>query len=414
MSDKYRIFPVATKQERAELRASIEAVGLRNSIVLDEYGQVIDGHERRDVCTELGIDWMAGADVRIGLSDDEKKALAIDLNLWRRPMQLPRRVRNKLIEIYLVANPELSETTVAELFGVSQPTINRRRKELIQMNKLPPAVSTVGKDGVRRKIGKRKGARLIVKSQREFESLTPDLEEMKDDLQGIIRRPKRFASEARRKRRLREIEDVKNLPPNISIRNSDWRKLKIKQQSVDLLLTDVVWSKEHYQDWAELGVQAKKWLKADGLFASYIGTSRLSEFCQAIGESLSYLTTIAIVFKAGSKDYKTGHIERWRPVPIFSPNPDRQYYFDDVIYNPGIEKDYGDWQQSLPVARQLVLKLSDPENLIVDTHLGTGTNAVAVSQVGEGRQFVGCDIDADMVRIARHRVATEGIEEMAS
>lgn len=85
MSDIFQIFPRATCQERAELRSSIQAVGLRNPVVVDEHGSVIDGHERRDICTELGIDWLAGADVRIGLIVVQKKALAIELNPWRRP-----------------------------------------------------------------------------------------------------------------------------------------------------------------------------------------------------------------------------------------------------------------------------------------------------------------------------------------
>lgn len=408
--EPFRIFPHATKQERADLRASIEAVGLRNSVVIDEDGNVIDGHERRDACIEIGIDWMTGADVRIGLTEDKKKALAIDLNLWRRPMHLPRSKRNELIDVYLVANPHLSEPVVADLFGVSQPTVNRRKKRLIQMNKLPTSDSTIGKDGVRRKVGERSGARLIVKTRREFEGIMPDLHEMKDDLNGLIRRPKRFSAEARRKRRLREITKVKDLPSDITIQHCNWRDLEIQPHSVDLVLTDVLWHRGQRNEWADLAERALEWLKPDGLFASYIGTTAFLDFAGAVGQHLHYLTTIAVLFNQGRRDFKTGRIERWRPVPVFSPTSNRRIYCDDVLY-ADVEKDYGEWQQSLPVAKQMVLKLSDPKNLIVDAHLGTGTNAVATSLIGEGRRFIGCDIDAEMVRIARHRVATEGVTQ---
>jgi ParB-like chromosome segregation protein Spo0J len=170
MSDIFRIFPRATAQERTELRSSIQAVGLRNPIVIDEFGSVIDGYERRDICIELGIDWLAGADVRIGLIDVQKKALAIELNLWRRPIHLTRKQRNELLDIYLIANPHLSESQVGELFGVNQSTVNRRKRELMRLHKLPPVTATVGKDGITRQVGERRKnpARLIVKSRAEY------------------------------------------------------------------------------------------------------------------------------------------------------------------------------------------------------------------------------------------------------
>lgn len=93
MNDPYRMFPRATAEERTSLRKSIEAVGLCNSIIVDEKDNVIDGHERRDACIELGIDWLAGADLRSGLTDVQKKALAIELNLRRRLVHITRNQR---------------------------------------------------------------------------------------------------------------------------------------------------------------------------------------------------------------------------------------------------------------------------------------------------------------------------------
>jgi len=75
MLEPYRIFPPATKEQKAELRTSIESVGLKHSIILDEHHQIIDGHERKIICEPLGIDWLKGADVRIGLTDSGLKHL---------------------------------------------------------------------------------------------------------------------------------------------------------------------------------------------------------------------------------------------------------------------------------------------------------------------------------------------------
>jgi hypothetical protein len=52
--DPFRILPPHTAQELAVLRASIEAEGLHDPIILDTLGNIIDGHARRDICIDPG------------------------------------------------------------------------------------------------------------------------------------------------------------------------------------------------------------------------------------------------------------------------------------------------------------------------------------------------------------------------
>lgn len=163
----------------------------------------------------------------IGLSDYEKKALAIELNLWRRSIQLTMKKRNELIEIYLIAHPELSDIQIADLFGVSQPTINRRRKKLIQMNKLAVKKETVDKNGVKKKVPKKKvpqkkTASLVIKNKNEFDKLKPNLLEVEDDLSGIIRKLGRIISKAERKRNLKKVKPTKSIPANIELHKCDF------------------------------------------------------------------------------------------------------------------------------------------------------------------------------------------------
>jgi site-specific DNA-methyltransferase (adenine-specific) len=403
-TDPFRIFPKATESQRAELKRSIDTVGLQNPVVVDEQKNVIDGHDRRDICSELGIDWLAGADVRIGLTDDQKKALAIDLNMWRKPLHLTRDKRNELIEVYLVVHPELSETQVAELFGVDQSTINRRKKRLMQTHKLRPVQATVGTDGVRRKVGNRGGARLTIKSEKEFDSIVPDIVEVGDDLQGIIRRPKRFSSTAKRKRNLAEVKEVAELPAQTSLHHCDWRELEIEDGSVDVILTDVLWELNHRSDWCALAERAKRWLKPSGVFATMIGSFSLPYLYQEVMKHLRPIATISVFLKQGRRNWKeTKMIERWRPVPVFAFEP-KEIHGDDVIFSDGAEKDFHDYQQNVGVFTELLKRLSKPGDLIVDPCMGTGTTGLACLSLGEGRQFVGGDRDPEMCRIARHRM----------
>lgn len=408
-NDPFRVFPKATEQERQQLRASIEAVGLRNPLVIDEHRNVIDGHERRDICDDLGIDWYAGADVQIGLTDDQKKSLAIERNLWRRPLRLTRRQRNELIDIYLIANPQLSEPQVAELFGVNQSTINRRKRTLMQTHKLPPVTMTVGKDGIERKVGQRRGSRLIVKSKKEYDSLLPDLREVAGELGGIVRRPKRFHSVARRKRKLAEVSEVTELPSHIELKCCDFRNLVVEPESVDLVLTDVVWSNKSQQDWRDLAVRAANWMKPEGIFVTIIGQQSMFSFVDAVRDHLSPIQIIALRFPEPRRNWATGMIQMWRPALVCQRLGQDQVVSKcpDMIDVLPFQKDYDEWEQSVDVSIELVQRLSEPGALIIDPQVGTGTNALGVSSVGQGRHFIGCDIAAKKVRIARHRVATE-------
>lgn len=79
----------------------------------------------------------------------------------------------------------------------------------------------------------------------------------------------------------------------------------------------------------------------------------------------------------------------------------------DTLFPKEADKQYDDWQQPLSVAAYFTKRLSKSGALIVDPHLGTGTNAVACNLIGEGRRFIGCDVEEKKIEIARHRLATE-------
>ena len=68
----------------------------------------------------------------------------------------------------------------------------------------------------------------------------PDIREVAEDVNGIIRRPGKIESLAQRKRKLAEVKPVKKLPTTHTITCGDFRTLEIKPKSVDLILTDVV------------------------------------------------------------------------------------------------------------------------------------------------------------------------------
>lgn len=106
-------------------------------------------------------------------------------------------------------------------------------------------------------------------------------------------------------------------------------------------------------------------------------------------------------------------IQGWRPLLLFSKGPlETPRQVNDLVFNTKKEKQLHPkgWQQPLPEARYFVERLSRPGDLIVDLFAGVGTSALAVALAGQGRRFIGCDVDEVCVRLATNRVA-EGLTD---
>ena len=107
---QYQLLPQLSEDEYAALRESIRADGVKVPIELDERGAVLDGHHRLAICKELGITDYPRV-VRVGLSEEQKIAHVLTLNLDRR--HLSREQRREVIATVLRAQVELCAATCA-------------------------------------------------------------------------------------------------------------------------------------------------------------------------------------------------------------------------------------------------------------------------------------------------------------
>jgi N6-adenosine-specific RNA methylase IME4 len=114
----YQILPQLHADELARLTASIQERGVEVPIVVDEAGQIIDGHHRAMIADSLGVDYQK--DTRRGLSEWEKRLLAITLNVDRRQLTDAQRVVvGRRIE------PDIAERTRArQAHGMTAPGRN--------------------------------------------------------------------------------------------------------------------------------------------------------------------------------------------------------------------------------------------------------------------------------------------------
>ncbi len=117
------VLPPLKSSEREALAADIKANGVLHPVVIDEYGNILDGHHR------YAIDRNAPTRVVSGLSPDEKAAYTIRANLARRNLSpdqtkeiadQQKRIATNLRE----TDPKKwTQKAVGALLGVAQQTV---------------------------------------------------------------------------------------------------------------------------------------------------------------------------------------------------------------------------------------------------------------------------------------------------
>jgi hypothetical protein len=85
----YQLFPALDRATEDALRESIGRWGVIVPIVVDQDGQVIDGHHRQRIANALGVDYGV-QQIEVG-SEDDARAIAATLNTDRRHMDIDQR-----------------------------------------------------------------------------------------------------------------------------------------------------------------------------------------------------------------------------------------------------------------------------------------------------------------------------------
>ena len=140
---RFQVMPPLAPDEYQELRDDIADRGVIEPIHVDEHGVVIDGHHRKRIADDLGIE--CPAIVHDDLDDAGKRSLAFTLNLKRR--HLNREQRRSLIAESLRADPGLSNREHARRTGADHKTVQAVREESESTGEIPQSETRVSGDG---------------------------------------------------------------------------------------------------------------------------------------------------------------------------------------------------------------------------------------------------------------------------
>lgn len=143
-TEKYQLLPALPPEQFQALKADIAERGVIVPIIVDEFGTIIDGHNRAQACRELGKNDYP-TEVRAGLSEEEKRALSRKINALRR--HLSRYQVRQLIADQIKETPTWSNNRIAGALGVDDKTVAAVRTNLEATSELPKLDRLTGADG---------------------------------------------------------------------------------------------------------------------------------------------------------------------------------------------------------------------------------------------------------------------------
>jgi ParB-like nuclease domain len=174
----YQVMPPLAPEDYAALEESIRTEGVHDPITVDENGTIIDGYNRAEIASRLGVDCPRRV-VKTGLSDAEKRAYAYTVNVTRR--HLTGEQKRELVAQSLEAEPELSDREHARRAGVDHKTAGSVREELEGRGEIPHVEKRSDTKGRTQPASKPRTARRPRTPPRTYPKLLDSIESETDD-----------------------------------------------------------------------------------------------------------------------------------------------------------------------------------------------------------------------------------------
>ena len=400
------LIPPLQASERAQLEENLAADGCREPLVLWR-GILIDGHNRHEICTRRSISFRT---VEIDLPSRERVLQWIDQNqLGRRNLTDDQRaaIAVRVFERQTELEKKKRAQAGRARGGDATPEQKAKRLEDTAVSKR----ST--KDRSRKAVSK--AARVSERTLRTVQKIA----KVKPGMVKAIAAGEKTVAEVKREIRAEEREALRHPAPGATLPSAcalycgdieSIAETHIEPDSVDAIITDPPYPREHLPVYAKLARVAMRVLRPGGSLLVMTGQSYLPEVFRLLEiDGLEYRWTLAYLTPGGQSTRIWKHQVNtfWKPVLWFSKIdvPQLTCWSSDVVQSATNDNDkrFHGWDQSESGIAGLIERFTLPGHVVLDPFMGGATTGVVALRMG--RAFIGIDSDGDAVETARASLA---------
>ena len=433
LHDLARIFPAQTPEEFAEMKASIAKIGQMQPITVWQ-GQIIDGSHRYQACLELGK-----PPVYQFLEDDiDPVAFVVSANINRRHLDVSQRA---IIGYRLSSesgNDDLNQQEAAQLLGVSNDLIRRAGKVLQAQSPATPELREAVESGVVKvtdavkvvneseqvqrevvekvKSGEAKTASKAVQEVKRKEAREKAMATLEQVALETPEMDWTYVNGAQGPAPLSMLEELENGKNVIGTTDAIDLLQALPDSSIDLLLTDIPYARvnkpsgglriidkkdanEETFDLDEFANEVFRVTKCNAII--FCGKEQFSPLYQHFDDQ--GVTTRMIVWEKTNPSPMNASVMFLSGVECavhFRKDKAtfNQQYQNTVFRFPNGSSLRHPTEKPLDMFKWFVEALSNPEDLVCDPCMGSGTAAVAAYQLG--RRFLCGDINPENGKVA--------------
>lgn len=394
------LIPPLSAQERQQLEENIvDHGGARDPLVVwASQGTLtlLDGHNRYEICTRLGLPF----DIEEMRFNDRSHA-----EEWIIRNQFGRRNLSAYVRTQLALR--LEETIAARAKENQRQSEGRGKKgpqksaDLLETRQEVAKAAGVSHDTVAKvkKIAAAEqagkvNAETVAKLRTGEVSINRVVRDLKEQ-ETADKRAEQKASA------LAKLQDVDGLYLG------DFRKIgdTIPDASVDLIFTDPPYDRKAIELFDGLGEFAARVLRPGGSLIAYIGQIQLPDAVADLSRHLRYWWTCSCYHSGPTLLRMTeyGIVNGWKPMLWFvkETRGDKTTFINDVATGTR-EKSHHEWQQSEAEARYFIELLTEEDGFVVDPFCGGGTTPAAC--IGLGRKWAAFEIEAANMARASERI----------
>jgi SAM-dependent methyltransferase len=219
----------------------------------------------------------------------------------------------------------------------------------------------------------------------------------------LLRRARLLRLQREREAEQRRAEPIEpfSVGEGWNLRHGDFRDaLDDLTGEVDAIITDPPYGADWLDQYDALGETAARLLRPAGVLVAMVGQAHLPATLERLGRHLRYRWCAAYLTDGPATRIHGRKVgTKWKPLLIYG---GERFLTQDVFGASSIDKRHHDWGQSEAGMAEIVERLTEPGELVVDPCLGAGTTAVVCKELG--RRVIGCDIDAAALAAARKRL----------